>query len=161
MLGFLCLLEVVVPQMNTRIRVGSIVESIGFMVSNKLGCVGGALFLSFRWWGFRVCTYTSLLVAASQHDESPHVLLPDHPPEVVDRPGQRTLSRNKLFLGLVALPITGENTKSQTANEDGGLMNKNTESKTDIGTHRHVVGIDVIITRISMDDRKLDSGGII
>lgn len=51
-----------------------------------------------------VAAHSSLLVAACQHDQSLHVLLPDHSPEIFERGGQRTLSCNELFLGVVTLP---------------------------------------------------------
>lgn len=52
----------------------------------------------------RVATHSSLFIAACQHDQSLHILLPDHSPEIFDRGRQRTLSCNKLLPGVVTLP---------------------------------------------------------
>lgn len=52
----------------------------------------------------RVAAHSSLFIAACQHDQSLHVLLPDHSPEIFDRGGQRTLSCNELLPGVVTLP---------------------------------------------------------
>ena len=51
----------------------------------------------------RVCTDPSLLVTARQHDQRLDVLLPDHPPELVDGAGQWTLRSDVLLLGVVTL----------------------------------------------------------
>lgn len=51
-----------------------------------------------------VGTHSSLFITACQHDQSLYILLPDHPPEIFDCDGQRTLSCNKLLPGVVTLP---------------------------------------------------------
>ena len=48
-------------------------------------------------------TDPSLLITACQHDQCLDVLLPDHPPELVDGAGQRTLGSNVLLLGVETL----------------------------------------------------------
>lgn len=48
--------------------------------------------------------HSSLLIAACQHDQSLHILLPDHSPEIFDSSRQRTLSCNELLPGVVTLP---------------------------------------------------------
>lgn len=48
-------------------------------------------------------TYSSLFITACQHDQSLYVLLPDHPPELVDCGGQRTLGGDVLLPGVVTL----------------------------------------------------------
>ena len=50
-----------------------------------------------------VQTHSSLFITACQHDQTPYVLLPDHPPEIVDCAGQRTLSCDKLLPRVVTL----------------------------------------------------------
>lgn len=59
---------------------------------------------SLRGVVFRVHTYSSLFITACQHDKGLYILLPDHPPELADCGGQRTLSCNELFSGVVTLP---------------------------------------------------------
>lgn len=62
------------------------------LLCSQSGCRGG------------VAAHSSLFVAACQHDQSLHVLLPDHSPEIFDRGGQRTLSCDELLPGVVTLP---------------------------------------------------------
>lgn len=55
------------------------------------------------WCRSPLSTHSSLLITACQHNKGLHVLLPDHPPEIFDCGGQRTLSCNKLLPGVVTL----------------------------------------------------------
>ena len=51
----------------------------------------------------RVRTHSPFLIDVGEHDDAAGLLLPHHPPEVVDRVRQRSLSRDVQRLLLVAL----------------------------------------------------------
>lgn len=134
-----------------------------------------------------VAAHSSLFVAACQHDQSLHILLPDHSPEIFDCGGQRTLSCNELLPGVVTLPY--KTTQTVFPGESHALMWKTTlnfsewarweateqapviistgdEGVTEqalgsVSTHRHVVSIDVVIIWTAVDNWEFHSRRII
>lgn len=133
--------------------------------------------------------HSSLLVAACQHDQSLHILLPDHSPEIFDRRGQRTLSCNELLPGVVTLPNKTAQPSFHPPQEgfrhqcwrwhlnllneaDGKQQEKQLlylvmmkqwlrTALRSVSTHRNVVSIDVVIIWTAMDNWEFHSRRVI
>lgn len=94
-------------------------------------------------WGC-IATHSPLFIAACQHDQSLYILLPDHPPEIFDCGRQRTLSCNKLLLGVVTLPntTTSPTTQTQASSQFSFSGGSSAFSNMDVDDGREKVGLE-------------------